>query len=357
MTQAAARLEGLDVARFLALVGMVIVNFSMVMVGDVTDRSPFAPASLLQGRAAATFVVLAGISLGLAARRNSWDECRNVTLKRALFLLVVGLLNSLIFDADIIHYYAVYFLLALLFLRAPNWVLLVAITGLVVGFLGMALLLDYDAGWNWEDYSYAGFWTPGGFLRNLIFNGWHPIIPWFAFVLFGIWLSRQDLRARTTQIQLLTAGWVVFGLVVALASYFTAIVAPIDAEAAILFTTAPVPPMPLYMLAGASFACGIIGLCLLLEDRLRNLGILPILTRPGRQTLTLYIAHILLGMTTLGALGLLGGQSQQITLLAAAIFCVLATLFAVLWAGRFRRGPLEGLMRRLTETPNRKETN
>lgn len=110
------RLEGLDVARFLALAGMVIVNFNVVMVTVGDDTGPFsAVAELLQGRAAATFVVLAGVGLGLNAMRHDWNQTLATTLKRAAFLLIVGFLNLLVFDADIIHYYTFYFLFGVFF--------------------------------------------------------------------------------------------------------------------------------------------------------------------------------------------------------------------------------------------------
>ena len=59
------RLEGLDLARFLAFVGMVIVNFKIAMGAETGDGVLNLLTIALEGRAAATFVVLAGIGLGL----------------------------------------------------------------------------------------------------------------------------------------------------------------------------------------------------------------------------------------------------------------------------------------------------
>ena len=49
------------------------------------------------------------------------------------------------------------------------------------------------AGWNFEPLAYADFWSPSGFIRNLFYNGFHPVIPWAAFMLFGLWYGRQNL--------------------------------------------------------------------------------------------------------------------------------------------------------------------
>ena len=103
------RLEGLDLARFLAFVGMVIVNFKIAMGAEEGSGVLNLLTTALEGRAAATFVVLAGIGLGLTGIKGL-DQTVSVTIKRAVFLLVIGLLNMTIFDADILHYYAFYFL-------------------------------------------------------------------------------------------------------------------------------------------------------------------------------------------------------------------------------------------------------
>ncbi len=350
LTDTNTRLEGLDVARFLALLGMVIVNFDTVMVsGDHLGENYAGIAQMLQGRAAATFVVLAGIGLGLSASHQAWERTLAITLKRAAFLLFVGLLNLQIFDADIIHYYAFYFLLGTFFLRLRSKFLFFAMAGLVIGFVVLALFLEYDAGWNWQTYAYSDFWTVTGFTRNLFFNGWHPLVPWFAFFLLGIYLSRLRLRERTVQWQLLIGGSLLF-IVVSLASRaLVSMVADIDAEAVVLFATDPIPPMPLYMLAGGSVASATIGLCLLVESWLRSSGLLRIFTAPGRQTLTLYVAHIVIGMGTLEALGMLGGQIPQTALVAASLFIAIATVYALVWRLFYRRGPLEMLMRKMSE--------
>ena len=120
-TPGPTRLDGLDLARFLAFAGMVIVNFKVVTgAGDATAGTAAAGAlgilvGALEGRAAATFVVLAGVGLGLAGLREI-NSTTAVTIRRAVFLLVVGLVNALVFEADIIHYYAFYFLVGVFLL-------------------------------------------------------------------------------------------------------------------------------------------------------------------------------------------------------------------------------------------------
>ncbi|MCV6585440.1 MAG: DUF418 domain-containing protein [Marinibacterium sp.] len=338
------RLDGLDLARFLAFVGMVIVNFKIVMGADGGDGLAAALTGAMEGRAAATFVVLAGIGLALAAPYGG-SQTQAVTLRRALFLLVIGLANMTVFDADILHYYAFYFAFGALLLPLSTGRLWVVILGLTLGFVVLLFALDYDAGWDWDSYSYQGFWTLPGFIRNLFFNGWHPVIPWLAFLLFGIVLGRADLSGAPTQRRLIAGGIVACLLAEGLSVALRHSPLAADPELADLLGTGPVPPMPLYMLAGCGVASALVGLCLTVAPALKRVGVLAIVTPAGRQTLTLYVAHILIGMGVLEALGLDGGQTAAAALRAALIFCGLAVVYAWLWARLFKRGPVEALMR------------
>lgn len=341
----AGRLGGLDLARFLAFVGMVLVNFKIVMGADDDGSMPGQLVGALEGRAAASFVVLAGIGLGLATTRSGAWNTIPVTLKRAVFLLVVGLLNTLIFDADILHYYAFYFLFGALCLSVSSRWLVGLILLLNLGFVGMMMVFDYDAGWNWDTLSYVDFWTPSGFVRNLIFNGWHPVVPWMSFLLFGLLLSRLELASKTVQIQLIAFG--LGGVVLAELSSFVLIASlgPIDPELPQLLSTAPVPPTPLYILAGMGTASFAIGGCLMIPALFRRHDLLRFVVPAGRQTLTLYIAHIFIGMGALELFGLAGGQSIGTVVLAGLVFSLAALVYAFIWSRMFDRGPIEALMR------------
>ncbi|MEM6456292.1 MAG: DUF418 domain-containing protein [Acidobacteriota bacterium] len=340
------RLHGLDLARLAAFVGMVIVNFTIVMGAENDDGLLRWLMEPLQGKAAATFVVLAGVGLGLAAARGEHARTVVVTLRRAAFLFALGMLNSLIFPADILHYYAFYFVAGVLVLRASTAWLVGLIGFLPLLFVGLLMLFDYDAGWRWADYTYLDFWTPRGFVRNLVFNGWHPLIPWLAFLLFGLVLARLPLAERAVQRRLILVGGVTLVVVEPMAALLTRAAATVDAELALITTTAPIPPMPLYVIAGLAAAALAIGTCLRLAEPLARAGVLGWLTPAGRQALTLYVAHIVVGMGTLEALGWLGGRTRADVLVASLVFCGLAVVGARLWSRRFARGPLETVMRR-----------
>ncbi len=342
------RLEGLDFARFLAFAGMVIVNFKVVMGAESSEGLSDLLSGALEGRAAATFVVLAGLGIGLASIRGDYNQTVTLTVKRALFLFVLGLLNTIVFSADILHYYAVYFVIGVGMLRFQSRHLIAIIVLLNVMFIVMLLVFDYDVGWNWDDYSYSGFWTPSGFVRNLFFNGWHPVIPWLGFLLFGFVLSRLALTQVSTQHRLVLIGASVMVAAEVYSRLIVDMLSAIHPELGIFASTDPVPPMPLYIAAGCGCAAAVIGVCLRFTNYFKRTGLLRIIAPAGRQTLTLYIAHIVVGMGTLEAFGLLGEQSATRAVVAAIVFCVVAVLYSLIWSNFFARGPIETIMRKTT---------
>lgn len=336
------RLHGLDLARYLALAGMVLVNFRLALAVPAEGTSWLAGVfRLLEGKASATFVTLAGLGLVLATQRSGWMQASRQTWRRAAFLLALGLLNLTLFPADILHYYAVYFALAVLWLRASPRVLLASIVALAVVSFWALLHWNYSEGWNWQTLEYAGLWNWPGAVRNLLFNGFHPLLPWMCFFLLGMLLARLPLSQPRVQLALLLLGVLLLG-----AGQGVQCLAQGTPWQAWLGTQ-PMPPGPVYVLTGAGAACSVIAACLWLT-RVHPGDWLEPLTAAGRMTLTLYVGHILLGMGTLEWLGLLDGTaSLPAVLLWALLFLMLATGAAWLWSWRFARGPLEAVMRRI----------
>lgn len=348
------RLSGVDLARSLALFAMIMVNFRLAM--GVTTSSSLTLLSIfeaLQGRAAACFVILAGIGLQLGSAHLAQHDARRRLILRAIFLMVAGLLNLLVFPADIMHYYATFFIIAAFLLPLSNRQLLILIASIVVVALALLFVLDYGQGWNFAELSYASFGNWQGmsvdFPRHLFFNGWHPVFPWLAFLIWGMFLARQNLSETKTQKRLMIAGGAVT-LSCSLISYIGKAQFPQWTD---LFSLQPMPALPLYVIAAAGSATAIIGLCCWLAQRAQPQvfmsSILRWLTPVGRMSLTLYVAHILIGMGTLESLGWLQGRTLQEVLLASGIYFLCSIMFCQLWSRRWKQGPLEMLMRRVSQ--------
>jgi uncharacterized protein len=356
--QPGARIEGFDLARALAFLGMVFVNFRVALATE--EGSPRWLTWLdtrLDGRASATFVILAGVGLSLLSRRarETGDTAalagvRRTLFRRAAFLFVVGLLYWSIWPADILHYYGIFLAVGALLLNVHDrWLLGLASILVVLFALLLVLGADYNAGWDWQTLTYHGFWTPRGFCRNLFFNGFHPVVPWLAFVVLGMWLGRRDLRIAEVWRRLLLTGLVVAVAAETASRLLVAVAIPeLGAEdAAAVFGAAPMPPMPLYMLAASGTSIVVIVLCVRIAERCAGARWLAPLVATGQLALTLYIAHVVIGLGPLEAFGL--GHSRRSVAFSAlwgAAFCVGAVWFSHFWRSRFTRGPLEMVMRR-----------
>ena len=296
---------------------MVFVNFRIAIAteGDGSGWLTWLDTRL-DGRASATFVTLAGVGISLMSPARATGDpgelaaVRRVLFRRAAFLFVIGLLYWSLWPADILHYYGVYLAVGALLLDTPDRRLLALASALVLGFALLLLLgPDYSAGWDWGRLIYRAFWTPRGFLRNLLYNGFHPVIPWLAFLLLGMWLGRRDLRRPTTWRSLLVAGVASTTVAETVAWLLVARATPrLGAEDALaVFGTTPMPPMPLYMVAASGTAVVVIILSVLVADRFAGAPWLAPLVATGQLALTLYVGHVVVGLAPLAAFGLLEG--------------------------------------------------
>jgi len=358
------RIVGFDIARAIAVFGMVVVNFKVVMGAESSGPSWLVwAAGLLDGRAAATFVVLAGVGISQMSFRaresgESFEvaRVRGVLLRRALFLFIVGLAYTPIWPADILHFYGVYIAVAALFLTVSMRRLFLGAAALVLLFMALLLSLHYETGWDWDTLTYQDFWTPVGMLRHLFFNGFHPVVPWLAFMLVGMALGRMNLTNAKVRARVLR--WSVSAVVLAetvswgLGRLVRAAALSQQEEADLLSVvgTDPMPPVTLYMVAAGGAAVTVIVACVWLGTKYRNSAWLRPLVATGQLALTLYVAHVVVGMGALEAAGLLEDQPLSFALLAAAAFSLLGAVFAALWTRRFRRGPLEWVMRSVTDS-------
>jgi uncharacterized protein len=350
------RLHGIDVARGLAYFGMVLVNFAIVMSFGIKEPAWIKSfIKLFTGRAAALFVILAGLGISLMLERyrakdpdNALAIVRLTYLKRALFLLIVGYLFYMPWSGDILHFYGFYIAFgALAFNLSTRNLILLTVTSLAI-FALLYFNLDYSLGWNWMRLQYPEFWTWTGQIRNLFFNGWHPLFPWLAFLFTGMILGRLDLNSKKVAIRLL-----VLGAAVAIAAE---LISPLLVEAvggmkrefgiAMYLGKSSIPPGIFYSLASGSTAIAVIGLCLWIANTPRV--IFTPIARTGRMALTLYLAHVLVGIGIWESVS--GPRSQLPEMLIWWIgACIVSMIFATVWLHYFKFGPLEWLMRNVSK--------
>lgn len=353
------RLVGLDVARCLALLGMVATHL-------LASRGPEGEESLSHlvagGRASALFAVLAGVTLALASggRTPVRGRARRAVIAglaaRAVLVALVGLLLGELSSgiAVILTYYGLLFLCGLPFLglRAGPLALVAGVWLVVSPLVSHGLRPDLPPR-RYDNPALDQLAEPGLLASELLVTGYYPVLTWLCYLLVGMAVGRSDLTRRTVQAGLLGGGVVLAATSALLSRTLTAgrfDQATLDRARTGSFGTTPTGGPDEWLLvaaphSGTSFdlaqttgsALAVIGLCLLV------LGVLPhhrvrvaaVVFGAGTMTLSLYSLHV-----WLRAEGVRAPEQPH----ALAIHVVVLGGIGVLFALGRRRGPLEALV-------------
>lgn len=357
------RVAYLDVARALAMIGVVLMNapfvvFSAEMAGEreltaLTSAVDTGLSLLVSGKARAMLMVLIGVGAVLAWRsavRRGGRPAVVMLRRYALLGLLFGVPHLLVFDGDILTHYA---LAALLLTPLMPWL----IGGTARRPVVAALVLFAAA-------PFADL-----FLESAL--GWQPwaapvlhVPQTLGFFCVGVWLARrpelapgaESVASRLPLLMLwigLAAQVLGFGVMIA-ADMFFPMEMGADGVPVLDGEGRPVVPTGSSLLVSlASTLMGggggmfYLGLVWWLVRRGRTASsLLGALAPLGRMTLTVYLGSTAVFLAVMGPLG------APVPLLAqyglAAAYFVVALAFARVWSGWLRLGPLEWVWRSLT---------
>lgn len=201
------RVIAVDVARCLALVGMVMAH----LAGGADPSGPggvTAAHHVVSGRSAALFAVLAGVSIALVTRQAQ-DSDRRVLVTRAAAVaglgLVLGLLGSGV--AVILTYYGVLFCVALPLLRWSPRALFSLAAGLAVVTPVLSLLVrDVLPDRSLQVPSLVSLANPWQLFTELTVTGYYPVLTWSTYLVAGLAVGRLDLGSRAVALRLTAVG-------------------------------------------------------------------------------------------------------------------------------------------------------
>jgi uncharacterized membrane protein YeiB len=351
------RIEGFDLARAIAVMGMVVVNFAALMEIEVYPVGWIgATVDFIYGRAATVFVILAGTSLSLMAgrwvNRDGAPGLRFYLMKRCA-LLLVGTMLSFLWEADILHVYA-------LFVAIGAWIagfstrVLGRLT-LVSAFISLpvctALVVSYDL-MDEIPFVVDQHWAVR-LLLDYATSRYYPMFPWITFFLLGMVLGRLEGGGRSNY-----RLWAAMGVLacVAIEVFSTVVMAwvgqhdwEIEGNWWIVFLRSEAFPVtPLFMFSSGAGALAVIGLCRqALRRRTLARCLAPVLAF-GRLSLTFYVAHLIFGILLIRWIIINNGTPDAAHMLnAAGLFCCAGISVSALWLRWLKRGPLEALFHRL----------
>ncbi|WP_248579315.1 heparan-alpha-glucosaminide N-acetyltransferase domain-containing protein [Nocardioides sp. InS609-2] len=212
MTAPASRIVGVDVARCLALLGMMATHILATVTAGGESSTSHVIAS---GRASGLFALLAGVSLALVTGGSTPHHGRRLMgeragiVVRALLIGFIGLLLGALPTniAIILVYYAVLFVMALPFLGL-GWRPL-GVLALVWAVAGPAVSLVLRDGIESPTRivpSFEHLVAPGDLAQSLLLTGYYPAMGWFAYLLAGLAIGRLDLRRLAIAARLAVVG-------------------------------------------------------------------------------------------------------------------------------------------------------
>ncbi|MGW0042065.1 heparan-alpha-glucosaminide N-acetyltransferase domain-containing protein [Rhodococcus sp. NPDC003348] len=371
------RLTGVDLARGIAVIGMVAVH-SLIPYGD--DDQPTLIYRISAGHAAAIFAVLAGVSIAFLsgrARQRPGPRAYGMSAGIAARAAVIGAIGltlgytNIDYGVVILGYYGVMFLLAipLIFLStrtvavigAANALLMPVVSQLVRPHLSEGLTRQL----SWETLLHKPFAT----VADLLFTGEFPALVWMTYVCAGLVIGRLDLRSPRIAATLAGVGAALV-LAASVISWmflhpFEGLDRLVEASGADivdeilafgsdgwvptdsgwwLTVSAPHTGTTFDLMSTTGSSLLVLGLCLLLfHVGGAALRVVRIVTAPvvaiGTMSLTAYVGHIMFVNSDFDVYGPWDGYLRQLLVMAVA---------AVAWRATAGRGPLEGLVRSIT---------
>ncbi|MET0435355.1 MAG: heparan-alpha-glucosaminide N-acetyltransferase domain-containing protein [Cellulomonas sp.] len=326
------RITGVDVARGLAVLGMLTAH---VGPGGPDDPWPWSLAQVVDGRSAALFVLLSGISVALISGGSTpvtgvrRVQARAKILVRAFAVLGIGVAVILLGTpiAVILPTYAVLFACATPLLGTPPRRLLggavaVAAFGPLLHLALQPVLLR----------------LPGRGFTDLLVGDYYPAVVWFAYELVGLAVGRMDLRDRGVRLRLLGVGVALAVVAHAASALLTRTLAG-DPTLVALVTTEPHSSSGLEVAANTGVGLAVLALCLIVADAVPAL-VAP-LAATGALALTAYTGQLVV-------IALLGDSVVwEPDAGTWGAFLVVTVLACWLWRAALGRGPLERLLHTL----------
>lgn len=317
-----ARVVGVDVARGLAVLGMIVAHVGEDDAARLPNGSSWLEA--FDGRSAAGFALLAGVSAALlSGDPDRLRYARVRILARAALLLPLGLVLEALGTPVVIILpaYAVMFaMLTVALAWRPRTLLVVA--GVVAVVAPPAVLWLRDVGADAGPVA-------------ILWQEYYPPLVWIAYLLVGLAVGRV-LRQPTTPGRLV--GWGVPAAAVGLATNAVAMRAVDEDRTALraLLTSAPHTSSGVELLANTGVVLAALGTCLVVGRRWpRAVG--P-LAATGALALTAYTGQVV-------AIAVLGrGVVFDPSIIVTGAFVVVTVVVCTVWRATLGRGPLERLL-------------
>ena len=359
-----SRILSLDVTRAIALVGVVMMNYHAYLNKDKAFYPPrpsfaeriFNPLSgILTTRFAATFVLIAGMSIALlvqsAMQSGNVELIRSAQMKlarRGLFLYALGAAVQWIWPGTILFYYGAYLLISAVICTWSNR-LLVAVS---VASIAVSTGLSAWRGYQFFEGNFTQWLSPApNTPRNLLIRTFvdytHPVFPWITFICAGIILGRslERLTQFRTHIMLWSGVSLFVTFLIRTFAMPDSITAQSDYVLQRALSTNNHDHSVLHVTSTLAVALLVFCCISFITDSRVNSRAVTFLARTGQMTLSIYLAHVLVFNLVVNWLNWVRPTGLDTALVLSLAFYVVAVPASSLYFRRFGIGPCERVYR------------
>jgi len=340
------RLLSLDMARGLAVLGMIYVHFVPAEDGTtILERVCASLVQFLESKTAVLFCVLVGMTLALQLQRVRTGNESRFIVRRALVLAAGGVaMHFLVWSTEILFPLGLMMLVASVILRKGIKALVSTSVMLLIAAPAAFAWLGHYAITDWtEDDTHVGERIFGlATVRFIVFDGHYPLLPWTVFLLLGAALVRVGWNSPNRSKRWFWCGFIVW-VTMQLSTGWVSLNEKILGNVAPYLESTWIPTtIPFVMLTGASAVTLIAGLSWCENSGRLLRAVMPVVLL-GRASLTHYVVHICAVFAPLRLAFPDEDWPLSVGLSVAVAYVAIALPVTALWFRRYSRGPVEML--------------
>jgi uncharacterized membrane protein YeiB len=354
----------LDVTRAIALVGVVMMNYHAYLNKDKAFYPPrpsfaervFNPLSgILTTRFAATFVLVAGMSIALlvqsAMQSGNTELIRSAQMKlarRGLFLYALGAAVQWIWPGTILFYYGAFLLISAVMSTWSNRSLIAVSVASIAVSTGLSAWRGYQFfHGNFTQWLSPAPNSPRNLLIRTFVDYTHPVFPWIAFICAGIILGRnlEGLTQLRTRIMLWSGIALFVTFVIRTFVMPDSLSSQSDYVLQRALSTNNHEHSVLHVTS--TLAVALLAFCAisLITDSRSTSRAVEFFARTGQMTLSIYLAHVLVFNLVVNWLNWVRPTGLDTALVLSLSFYIVAVPVSSLYFRRFGIGPGERVYR------------
>lgn len=346
------RIAGVDLAYAVSLFAIIAFSLAIVLTGSTSNMSGIH-FDILRDTFAAIYLFLSGLTISILAQsvEKSLSKLTRFLIQRGLFFTLSGLILSFLWPIDILITLGICTLVCPLLLVVNSsflrfFALSIGLITLVIGsFTDLILsteVLDTSVGFSELIIDSVLY---------ILISSYYSILPWAMFFIVGIMYSRQDFlnKKNATRSVFWAIMAVLIGAGIELITFeFFNIFTSLQGKDVVPFNFILPVYLPGFLIMAWGLCIIFLNTCIWINNQLIGWKSFHILRQIGSMRHTFYYLHFLVGGIAMSLLEVIDMDHKKFIALLVTGYLVFCIIFTKLWKNRFRLGPVEWVMDRLS---------